>query len=286
MIRTWYTAASGMLAQQDRLDVISNNLANADTTGFKRDQAIQKAFPELLIRRTEDQFIQIPASGEQPLLGSVDTMPVVGKLGSGVEVNEIFTDFSQGSLKATGNDFDMALEGEGFFTVMTPGGERLTRNGGFHLGVEGMLMTKEGFPVMGENGPIYVKQHNFTVDRDGNVFQNAARAFDEDLVDPRTNQWEETVLVDRIKIVDVEQPRYLEKQGGSLWATTEYSGQAQVMDQGRPGVRQQFIETSNINVVNEMVRMIEVQRAYEANQKTIQAGDQTVDKLVNGALRV
>jgi flagellar basal-body rod protein FlgG len=121
MLRGIYTGASGMIAQMHRMDALSNNLANVDLTGYKQDVPIGKAFPELLIRRMNEHIYRIPP-------GSVDATPVVGKLGTGVEINEVFTVFSQGSLKETGNAFDLALEGRGFFTILTHEGERYTRN--------------------------------------------------------------------------------------------------------------------------------------------------------------
>src|SRR5690554_1287983 len=139
MVRGWYTGASGMNAQQKRLDAISNNLANVDTTSYKRDISVSKNFPELLLRRMEDDGVY-----RNPF-GSADAAPIIGKVGLGVELNELFTDFQQGSYKPTGNGTDMALEGKGFFAVETPYGERYTRNGNFSIGVEGYLETKEGY---------------------------------------------------------------------------------------------------------------------------------------------
>lgn len=286
MIRGLYTGASGMVVQQHVMDAISNNLANADTTAYKEDVSVQKAFPELLLRRLNTNITRLPISGNSPLLGSVDQAPIVGKLGTGVEQNEVFTIFQQGSFKETGNDFDMALDGNGFFTVQTPYGERLTRNGSFHLGPEGMLVTKDGYPVLGENGPIHIKKNNFMVDEDGNVYQNDRFADDPNrLVSQRENEWDETDKVDRLKIVNVDRTRYLQKQGSSLYLTTEDSGDAQIIQNNRPGVQQGFLEASNIRPVEQMVRMIEVNRAYEANQKVIQSEDQAADKLLNQAMR-
>ena len=151
MIRGWYTAASGMNAQQKQLDVIAQNLANADTTSYKRDVAVHKSFSELLIRRMRDDGVV-----KNPF-GSSDSAPIIGKLGLGVELNEIFTEFEQGSLKQTNAPSDFALEGKGFFCVETPYGEQYTRNGNFLVGVEGYLMTKEGYPVIGENGRIFLQ---------------------------------------------------------------------------------------------------------------------------------
>jgi flagellar hook-basal body protein len=168
VIRGWYTGASGMTAQQIRLDALSNNLANVDTDGYKRDVAVHKSFPQMLLRRMNDDGVWLHP------LGSTDLAPVVGTIGMGVETNELFTEFEQGAMKQTENDFDFALDGKGFMVVRTPDGERYTRNGSFVLGKEGYLETKEGLPVMGENGAIRVKANNFTVDKDGRVWVNNA----------------------------------------------------------------------------------------------------------------
>ena len=119
MIRGLYTGASGMSAQQVRLDAISNNLANVDTDGYKRDVAVHKAFAELLLRRTNDDGVTLNP------FGSGDMAPVIGKIGTGVENNEIFTEFEQGALKQTENDFDLAMDGKGFFAIQTPYGGAL-----------------------------------------------------------------------------------------------------------------------------------------------------------------
>jgi len=282
LIRGLYTGASGMVVQMHRLDTISNNLANVDLNGYKRDTAINKAFPEILLRRMNDDGMFVFP------LGSIDTTPIVGKLGTGAELNEVFTAFTQGSLKQTENPFDLALEGQGFLTVLLPDGERYTRNGSFLLNDEGYLVTKRGEFVMGENGPIKVKKNNFVIDQDGVIYQNSTFAGDERrLVSLEENEWENLERVDRLKIVDFNRPRYLKKMGDSFWRDTEESGPAQIaVGDGRPKVRQGFLESSNVNVVTEMVQMIEVQRTYEANQKMIQTQDSLLGRLINEALRV
>ena len=270
MIRGWYTAASGMNAQQQQLDVITQNLANADTTSYKRDVAIHKSFPELLIRRLQDDgVIKNP-------FGSSDVAPIIGKMGLGVEVNEIFTEFEQGSLKQTHSPSDLALEGKGFFCVETPHGEQYTRNGNFTVGIEGYLMTKEGYPVLGENGRIFLQDKEYTVSKNGEV---QARP----IADPEVDM----ELQDRIKLVIFEHDRYLKKKGSSFYLETPVSGSAIAAEgKDRPVIIQGFVEASNINVVDEMVRMIAVNRAYEANQKTIQSEDTMMSKLWNDVVKV
>jgi flagellar basal-body rod protein FlgG len=270
-----------MRAQQWRLDAVANNLANVDTNGYKKDVASFKAFPELLLRRQDDDGVYLHP------FGSADAAPIVGKLGTGVELNELFTVFTQGAPKETSNDFDMMLEGDGFFSVATPYGERYTRNGSFILGKEGFLVTKDGFPVLGENGPIRVKANNFQVDNQGRVWINAAYPDEPDvMVGREANQWEETVLLDTLKIVEFELNRYLEKQGTSLYRESKTSGPPMTMDiERRPTVRQGFLESANVYPVTEMVQMIEVNRSYEANQKVIQTEDSTLGVLINQVVK-
>jgi flagellar basal-body rod protein FlgF len=282
VVRGLYTGASGMNAQQQRLDTIANNLANVDLNGYKRDTTITKAFPELLMRRMNDNGVYVFP------FGSVDTTPIVGRLGTGVEVNEVYTVFEQGAMKQTENDFDLALEGQGFLTVQTAQGERLTRNGAFLIDTDGYLVTKDGYKVLGENGPVKLKLNNFMIHPDGTIYQNAALAADDRrLISMQENQWEATERVDRLKIVDVKRKRYLEKEGNSFWRTTDESGEAVVLEgSARPKVRQGFLEGANVNPVTEMVEMIEVNRAYDANQRTIQTEDSLIGKLWNEVVKV
>ncbi len=257
MIRGWYIGASGMNAQQNRLDAISNNLANVDTTGFKKEVPVSKEFSELLLRRTQADGVYGTS------FGSADAAPIIGSIGLGVETNELYTDFQQGSFKNTDTKTDLALSGEGFFAVETPNGERYTRNGNFHLGKEGILLTKEGYPVLGENGPIHVEDDRFFVNQDGVIYNR-----------------QDNSLVDRIKVVRFENERYLKKQGSSMWNTNDIAGIPHIAEgDERPRFLQGYTETSNVNIVNEMVQMIEVNRAYEANQKSVQTSDSMMDTL-------
>ncbi|MCL2008330.1 MAG: flagellar basal-body rod protein FlgF [Treponema sp.] len=282
MLRGWYTAVSGMRAQQWRLDSVANNLSNVNTDGYKREQASFKAFPELLIRRMSDDGVY-----RHPF-GSADVAPIIGRLGTGVEFNELYVSFEQGALKETFSDFDLALDGHGFFAVSTPYGERYTRNGSFHLGLEGFLLTKEGYQVLGENGPIQIKENNFQIDKEGRVWVNAEYDLDDPnvLISRERNTWAEPILIDTLKVVEFELDRYLRKQGSSLFRDTEISGPAMIMDVNRPAVLQGFVEAANVEPVREMIQMIEVNRAYEANQKAIQSHDTMLGVLINQVARV
>jgi flagellar basal-body rod protein FlgG len=276
VVKGIYTAASGMRAQQWRLDSVANNLSNVNTDSYKREQAAFKANPQMLIRRQSDDGVY-----RHPF-GSADAMPIIGMLGTGVELNELYVDFSQGSFKETESGYDLALEGKGFFVVSTPYGERFTRNGGFYRGKEGFMETKEGFPVLGQNGPIRVQENNFKIDKQGNVWINAEYADNPDaMISMVHNEWGEVVLLDTLRIVEFEYERYLKKQGGSLYRDNEFSGPPIELDiEVRPKVHQGFIEAANVDAVVEMVQMIEVNRSYEANQKVIQTHDQMLGTLI------
>ncbi len=246
-----------MNAQQNRLDAISNNLANVDTAGYKRDITVSKSFPELLLRRTNlDGVYETP-------FGSAEVAPVIGKLGLGIETNENYTDFAQGSFRQTDQNTDVAFGGKGFFSIQTPLGERYTRDGNFIIGKEGILETKDGFPVLGEKGFIRVENDKFTVNEDGVI-----------------SSQEDSEVIDRFKVVRFDNERYLKKMGNNLYSANDISGSAHIAEGAeRPKFLQGYMETSNVNVVNEMVQMIEVNRAYEANQKTITSGDSMMGTL-------
>jgi flagellar basal-body rod protein FlgG len=277
VVKGIYTAVSGMRAQQWRLDSVANNLSNVNTDSYKREQAVFKANPEMLLRRTNDDGVF-----RNPF-GSHDNAPIIGKMGTGVELNELYVDFSQGAFKETENDYDLALDGKGFLCVATPYGERYTRNGSFQRGKEGYLETKEGYPVLGQNGPIRVQANNFKIDKEGNIWINAEYADDpEAMISREDNEWGQVVLLDTLKLVGFERERYLKKQGSSLYRADEFSGEALVLEPAeRPGVYQGFNEAANVDPVVEMVQMIEVNRSYEANQKIIQMHDSTLGVLIN-----
>ncbi|HQG42264.1 MAG TPA: flagellar basal-body rod protein FlgF [Spirochaetota bacterium] len=278
MVRGLYTGASGMIAQEARLDAIANNLANVDKAAYKKDLTLFKAFPDMIIRRLNDDGLGITPAG------SYDTMPFVGKLGTGVEVNEVYTIHEQGSLMRTENPFDMAMEGNGFFTVMTERGERYTRNGAFTLNKDGILVTHSGLPVLGQNGIIKLQKNNFMINERGEILVNSALSLNpDDMIGLTQNNWEQPVVIDKLKIVDFENIRELKKEGESLYHETPYSGPALPAEEYK--VIQGFLEKSNVNAVREMVDMIEVQRSYEANQKAMLTHDQELGRLINEVAR-
>ncbi|MEM7180939.1 MAG: flagellar hook-basal body protein [Spirochaetota bacterium] len=289
MLRGIYTGANGMTNQQTKMDVIANNLANSDKTAFKRDTTIFKAFPEMLIHRYDEDGV-----GKTPM-GSFDTSPVVGKLGLGSEVNEVYTRFEQGAVKTTNNPFDIMLQDKpgserpAFFMVMTNRGERMSRSGAFVLDTRGYIVTPQGFPLMGESGnPIKVARGNFLVRENGEVYINADLGNDpvEGMSSTEHNRYKNAILLDTIKIRTVEYPRHLDKEGDSFYTDTPESGEPRPMsEKEQPQVMQGYLEASNVNVVTEMVNMIEVNRSYEANSKALQTHDAMLGRLINDVAR-
>ncbi|HOK41589.1 MAG TPA: flagellar basal-body rod protein FlgF [bacterium] len=259
MVRGLYTAASGMLARDGQINVIANNLANVNTTGFKRDETIFREFPKYLQQRLNDDVMLTDK-------GLIDFMPPVGLLGTGVTVDEIFTEFQQGDLYETGNKCDAALWGDGFFAIQTPTGERYTRNGNFTLNQNGELVTMQGYKVLDiNNQPINVAYQDFTITPDGSVYirQDTANTY-----------------LTKLKIVQFENKRALKKIGENFYEPTEYSG-AMSLSPKDVEVRQSYVEKANVNIVKEMVLMIEVNRAYELNHRLIRNYDELAGKAVN-----
>jgi len=256
MLRGLYTGAMSMLAQWTNLDVVANNLANVNTSGYKKDETIFMSFPKMLIHRLYDNYI-ITSEGLR------DKRPEVGALGTGVGVNEIATLHSQGPIQKTDNKFDLAISGKGFFTIEGPNKEIFyTRNGTFTIDAQGYLVTKDGYKVLGLNGYIQVPKGDFHVQENGKV-----------IISP-TQDWKSPQEIDSLKIVDFTDKRGLNKRGDTLFEATKYAGEPQVIAQ--PKILQGYLEKSNVNPIEEMVKMIEIQRIYEISQRTVSSFDDTL----------
>lgn len=259
MIRGLYTSGWSMLANSRKMDVISNNLANANTNAFKKDAVVFQTFPEVLAQRINDTKSPSNPTGR------------IGPMELGSDVGEIFTYYNQGQAVKTDNNLDFSLKGSGaaFFTVGVPQtngdiAEYYTRDGAFSMNAFGELVTKEGYPVMGVDGPIVLSNEDFTVSKDGTVMQNEN-------------------VVGKLLIRNFADTSTLRKYGSNLVSNT---GQMQETPfEGE--VVQGYVEQSNVNIIKEMVDMIGVTRAYEASQKVLQAQDGTLEKAVNevGAVR-
>jgi flagellar basal-body rod protein FlgF len=247
-----YMAASGALAYEKRLQIISNNIANANTVGYKMDHGFF-------------EFID-PANLPASMVSSAPETTTAETQNFWFQFNS-YTDFSSGSLKNTGNDFDLALVGDGFFCVQKPDGIHYTRKGNFTLNQDGVLVTGNGFPVVGDGGEIEVKSSEsphrfkkFTVDEDGNVSVDGKQ-------------------VGRLRIVNFEEPGKLLKMGDTLFKPAENSPPPAEAKDFK--VSQGFVELSNVDVVKMMTEMIEVLRGYETYQKVIRTADEASSRSIN-----
>ncbi len=249
MIKGLYESALGMITQMHRMDVISNNLANADTIGYKKDIVSTSSFPEMLANRLHDK-------NNLNILNSKR----IGGLSLGVRIDSIHIDYTQGNLKRTDSTFDIAINGSGFIAVDLAGQERYTRDGALKLNNNRVLMTSEGNIVKGVNGnTITVPDGIVSIDPKGNLFVN-----DE--------------YINTIKLVSFD-----DKDLGKLRKTENNLIAAPTDIQTKPftgTISQGFVEGSNVNTVREMVDMISVSRAYESNQKMIQTQDATLGRAV------
>ncbi|SPE19391.1 flagellar component of cell-distal portion of basal-body rod [Burkholderiales bacterium] len=257
MIRSLWIAKTGMDAQQTQLDVISNNLANVGTTGFKHSRV---AFEDLLYQNLR----QSGANSSQQT-----QLPTGLQIGTGVVPVATETMFDQGNLQQTGNQFDLAINGQGFFQVQMPDGTfAYTRDGSFHIDATGALVTNSGFAVTPAI-TIPAAAQSVTIGQDGTVSVTL-----QGKSSPQT--------VGTLQLATFINPPGLQANGQNLFLETAASGTPSANTPGTNGLgtlQQGFIETSNVNVVSELVNMIQTQRAYEMNSKSIQTADQMLSKL-------
>lgn len=259
-----YTALSGSLAQNLKIDTIANNIANVNTTGFKRDQ---QTFSEYLTAaEKEPEVIQVPR-----VPASVESFYDINGGDKGfVDSSGTYTNFEQGSLKFTGGKLDVAIDGKGFFEVMTPAGVQLTRAGNFTVDSNGQLVTKDGHAVLLE-GANNMAPEQRTVRFSG---QSQPYIADSGEVFDGENK------IGKISLINVLNPDSLQKTGNNYYGFKSNMAQ-QLENVAFPVLKQGFLETSNVNIVNEMTDMIQAQRVFEGTQKAIHAYDSMADKLIN-----
>lgn len=253
MLRGLYTAWTGLVNEQNRMDVMTNNLANASTVGYKKEGSTSQSFDDVLTVKIKDASV------------GISNVQRSGIRNPGVKIGETYTDFSQGSFRETGNAYDLALDGEGFFAIefTNKAGETstmYTRAGQFALNKDGYLVTQEGDYVLDvDNKRIKLdtlKESDITTD--GQISQ-------------------EGNVIARIQVADFENYDYLEKYGETYYRPLEG---AELVD-GTGSVRAGYLEMANVQVVSEMVNLISITRAYESNQKIIQTYDGSLDIAVN-----
>ncbi|MGE5473004.1 MAG: flagellar basal-body rod protein FlgF [Ignavibacteriales bacterium] len=252
MLRGIYTAGMGLQVQEKKMDVISNNLANVNTNGYKKDSAVFNSFNSILVKRINDYFVPSQPSNQ------------VGDMSLSTDIGRIYTDYKQGNISNTGNNTDAAISGSdnSFFTVEISDDagsvERYTRDGAFSLDSNGKLVTQEGYTVLGEDGPITLTSQSFTINDKGEIIENGE-------------------LVGKLKIKTFKETNLLRKMGNNLISV---EGEAEEKPfEGK--VMQGFVEGSNVNSIKEMVDMISVVRSYEANQKVIKMHDEMLGRAVN-----
>ncbi len=252
MLKGLYTAYTGLANEQNRMDILTNNLANASTVGYKKEGATSQAFDDVLSYKIKDTS------------ENVNTAKRLGTLNLGVKIGENYTDYSQGSFRITGNTYDLALAGDGFFTVQFTNKDeetstKYTRDGSFTLDKQGYLVTADGDYVMGTRGRIKLDPLKETaIDDSGSIYQDGN-------------------LVATLKITDFVDYDYLEKYGENYYQPVE-GGKIKPSD---ASVKSGYLEMANVQVVSEMVNLISITRAYESNQKIVQTYDDTLNIAVN-----
>ncbi|AEH51724.1 flagellar basal-body rod protein FlgF [Pseudothermotoga thermarum] len=249
MIRGIYTAAMGMLLDISKLDAASNNLANVESAGYKKDRLAFRAYHE--------REIYVLPNKRQP----------IGTLAYSAVLDHVYPDFSQGTVQYTGNLLDLAIEGEGFFAVERNGEIFYTRAGNFKLDAEGFLVNADGLRVLDINNQPIRFENGYSIDEQGYVRNSLNQP------------------VTRIAVYSFENVRYLRKFGYTLFQPTQESGEPFAAENFRilPG----YVELSNVNAVREMVTLIEAQRHFEIAQKAVIVQDELVAKLISqvGTLR-
>ncbi|MGK0467072.1 flagellar hook-basal body complex protein [Clostridium sp.] len=254
MIRGLYTAVTGLITGEAKQSVVTNNLANSNTTGFKSENLSIKSFDDVLIQNYDKQ------------VNGVNTKSTIGSLSMGSEIDDVKTYFSQGMLETTDKSTDFAIEGKGFFTVQSDNGienkNYYTRSGDFHIDGSGYLVTDSGDKVLGKNKltnanePIFVGDGKMLSDKYGNIKVNGENKY-------------------KLNTVDFEDYKGMKKIGDNLFEGANPIQNANVT------VRQNALEKSNVNVTSEIVNMMTIMRNFESNQKVVQSIDETLGKAVN-----
>jgi flagellar basal-body rod protein FlgG len=262
MLRALYTSATGMKAQEQLIDVTANNLANVNTTGFKRSHM---NFADLIYSTLEQPGTDI-ATGQ--------IAPTGLQIGSGVRAAGTMKVFSPGTIEQTGNVLDLAIEGDGFFPVRLPNGElRYTRDGALRLDQNGRLVTADG----------YLLDPPITIPRDLSLTKINIGT-DGTISGPSSTDSAAIINVGQLQIATFLNPAGLSSEGGNLYAETPASGPASIgqpLLDGRGVLRQGFLEGSNVEVVTELIALIAAQRAYEINSRAIRAGDEMLSTTSN-----
>jgi flagellar basal-body rod protein FlgF len=241
-----FSAVSGGLAAAERLEIVANNLANVNTTGFKAQY--------LLVSSTDPGEVLVPGG-----LGQLDAVPGTTAIATGFETA---TDFSQGAIHESGNPLDVALMGPGFFAVMTPDGERYTRQGQFQLDPDSVLVTSAGHPVQDHDGEeIRLPAGRIEIDTGGGITVDGARR-------------------GSLRVVTFTDTGVLAPQGGSLFAVANPEAAPVDADLAETRVLQGSIEAANVDAIRGLLELIDVARGYEAYMQAVQQVDGTVETAI------
>ncbi|KXS49941.1 flagellar basal-body rod protein FlgG [Halanaerobium congolense] len=246
MIKGLYTAASSMGVLEKKSNIRANNLANSNTTGFKKSGTVTSSFPEMLLER-----IEAGRNSEE-----------IGEISTGAFLERSFKDMRQGDLQRTNNKLDLAIQGEGFFTIETEAGIRYSRDGNFTINNNSELVTQSGNPVLDING----ERIQLIADEDFSIDQNGVLRFNNGLQGSQ------------IALVNFENSAELIQQGDNLYLEVEESNGSIASE---AVLAQGYLETSNVKIVEEMVQMIKTSRHYESNQKVITTMDESLSKVIN-----
>lgn len=234
-----YSAISGNITAMKRMDIISNNLANANTPGFKKDRMLFESM--------------LNGSVTPPLVPEGRTAdPILQK-------DNVFIDYAAGPVSQTGNTFDLAIDGDGFFAVTTPDGPAYTRQGNFRLSADGTLVTVDGYPVLGQNGPLKLSGGKVEIDAKGGVSVDGTAA-------------------GAIRLVDFPAPYQMTKTGRALFVPNDPEATPQA---SKAELRQGHLEGSNVESISEMVQLIETNRYFEACQRVVRGYDDMAAKAVS-----
>lgn len=252
MVRGLYTAYTGMLNEQNRLDIISNNLANSATVGYKEENVTSRSFKDYMAIKIRD--------GSNAFIDEK-----IGTFNPGVKIGETYMDWGQGSLRETGNTYDLAIQGNGFFTMRVTDANgnssiKYTRCGTFKCTADGFIVDADGNHLQGSGGDLQVPvdANDITIKNDGSVYADG-------------------VLVDTIQLTDFADYNYLELYGDNMYNAVDGA----TVIEATASIEQGYTEQSNVNVISEMVSMITITRAYEAGQKMIRTQDSLLNDSVN-----
>jgi flagellar basal-body rod protein FlgG len=269
-------AASGFINMQKQLDLTSNNLANVNTPGFKKDRLVFQSF----LSESQKHAAEIATPPGSPADPAVRSFP---RKEEPLVASERYTDFEQGAFQNTQNELDLAIEGEGFFAVRTDEGVRYTRAGNFKVGADGELVTSHGYRVLSTDGrTILIKEGSVNVHPDGSVFVSERKGDRPDRTSAFLPGMDPSRLAGKLQVVTFRDTRVLVKEGEGLFSSQE---PGRPMDPSKGKVLQGYLEQSNVNAIQEMIQLIEVMRRAQSYQKVIQTSDDMTGRLISEGAR-